>query len=153
MSFDDKLDELFIDLPEPPPDLGTTIGALLVGKTLSVCGALPFSEGRIQHAGRAGVEVKADTAKLAARIATVMALAMAKRALGGTLDKIRRVVRLDGFVACGADFRDHARVIDGASELLVQIFGPSGKHVRNAVGVTSLPQNACAMLSIVFEVK
>ena len=153
MDFDDKLEELFIDLPEPPPDLGAAVGAATVGKLLHVGGVLPFAEGKVQHQGRAGVEVRLDSAKLAARIAAVMAIAYARRELGGTLAKIRRVVRVEGFVACGADFRDHAKVVDGASELFAQIFGPHGKHVRTAVGVASLPQNACVMLAVTFELK
>ena len=153
MDFDDKLEELFIDLPEPPPDKGAAVGAATVGKLLAVGGVLPFAEGKIQHPGRAGVEVRVDNARLAARFAAVMALALARRELGGSLAKIKRVARVEGFVACGADFRDHAKVIDGAGELFVQVFGPQGKHVRTAVGVASLPQNACVMLAVTFELK
>ena len=153
MDFDDKLEELFIDLPEPAADVGPTVSAAVVGKTLHVGGVLPFSEGRIQYPGRVGVEVRLDNAKMAARFAAVMALAVARRELGGTFSKVRRVVRVEGFVACGADFRDHGKVIDGASELFAQVFGPGGKHVRTAVGVASLPQGACVEIAVTFELK
>lgn len=153
MDFDEKLEELFIDLPEPAADIGSGLSAVSVGKLLIVCGARPFSEGRIQYPGRAGVEVRLDNAKIAARLAGVMALALARRELGGSLSKIRRVVRMDGFVACGADFRDHQKVVDGAGELFVQLFGVNGKHARTAVGVSSLPQGACVELAVVFELK
>lgn len=152
-SYDERLDELFIDLPEPPADTGHVISALLMGKLLYVGGVLPFAEGRIQHPGRAGIEVRLDNAKQAARLAAVYALAIANRELGGSLDKIRRVVRLDGFVSCGSEFRDHTKVIDGASELFTQIFGAHGKHIRTVAGALSLPQNACVEISVVFEVK
>lgn len=153
MDFDEKLDELFIDLPEPPPDLGPTMAATTIGKTLIVGGALPFSEGRIQYPGRVGIEVRLDNARFAARAAAIMALAIARRELGGTLGKIRRIVRVDGFVAASVDLKDHAKVIDGASELFGQVFGVYGKHVRSVVGVASLPQQACVELAVTFELK
>ncbi len=153
MDFDDKLAELFIDLPEPPTESGNSVWAVQTGKLLYVGGCLPFSEGRIQHPGRVGVELKVDTAKLAARIAAIQILAAANRALGGTLNKIRRIVRIDGDIACSAEFRDHGKVIEGAGELFAQIFGAYAKHIRHAVGVMSLPQNACVQLTVLFEVK
>lgn len=153
MSFDDKLEELFIDLPEPPVELGSALGAVSIGKLLHVSGALPFSEGRIQYPGRVGVEVRMDNAKMAARLAAVMSLAVARRELGGSLSKIKRVLRVDGFVACGADFRDHLKVIDGAGEFFVQIMGTNGRHARTVVGASSLPQNACVEIAVTFELK
>lgn len=153
MNFDDKLKELFIDLPEPPLEVSNAVRAVSVSKLLQVGGILPSAEGRLQYAGRVGVEVKLDQARLAARMAAILALAIAKRELGGTLNKIKRVIRIDGYVACGADFRDHIKVVDGASELFVQIFGTQGKHLRTAVGAVSLPQNACVEISVIFETK
>lgn len=153
MNYDDKLEELFIDLPEPLPDTGSTVNAIQMGKFLCIGGTLPFSEGKIQYPGRVGIELRADNARLAARSAAVMVLAQASRALDGTLNNIRRVVRVDGFVACGADFKDHPKVIDGASELFVQIFGINGRHIRTVAGAPSLPQNACVELSVVFEIR
>lgn len=153
MNYDDKLEELFIDLPEPPQDIGSAVSAVQIGKFLHIGGTLPFSEGRVQYPGRVGVEVRLDNARLAARSAAVMVLAQARRALDGTLNNIRRVVKMDGFVACGADFKDHLKIVDGASELFVQIFGTNGKHIRTVAGAPSLPQNACVELSVVFEIK
>ena len=153
VNFDQKLEELYIDLPEPPPDSGSTLSAVQVGKLLHVSGALPLAEGRMQYPGRAGVEVRLDMAKMAARIAAVMVLAIVRRELKGSLKRVKRIVSVDGYVACGADFRDHGKVLDGASELFGQVFGPFGKHLRTAVGVSSLPGNACVELSAVFEVK
>lgn len=152
MSHESKLNELFVDLPEPAPDAGNSRACVVVDKLLCVGGILPFSEGRIQHTGRVGVEIRPDNAKLAARMAAVYALAVARKELG-SLDKVRRVVSTEGFVACGADFKDHAKVIDGACELFVHIFGNNGKGTRTAVGAFSLPQNACVELSVVFEIR
>lgn len=153
MNYDAKLEEIFIDLPIPPQEKGNSVWAVISGKMLYVGGALPLAEGKIQYPGRVGIEVKLDSARLAARTAGVMALAIARQALGGSLNNIRRVVRVDGFVASGADFHDQAKVIDGAGELFAQVFGANGKHVRNAVGCISLPQNSCVELSVMFEVK
>ncbi|MBN1283319.1 MAG: RidA family protein [Proteobacteria bacterium] len=153
MDFDAKLTELFIEMQEPPSDKGSVQAAAQIGKTLIVGQALPYSSGRLHHQGRVGIEVKTDAAKLAARTAAVMALSCARRELGGSLAGVKRVVSIEAFVACGADFKDHDRVIDGASDLMGQIFGPYGKHVRSAAGVASLPQNACLSLSVTFELK
>jgi enamine deaminase RidA (YjgF/YER057c/UK114 family) len=153
MNYDEKIEELFIDLPEPPIDKGGAVGVVKFGKLILVGGMLPLLGGKVQQPGRVGVEVRLDNAKLAARTAAVMALAYVRKELGGTLNNIKRLIKVDGYVACGADFKDHAKVIDGASELFTQIFGPSGKHVRTAVGVSSLPENSCVELSVVFEVK
>jgi len=153
MNFDEKIEELFIDMTEPPPEKGSTAIAVKSGKQLFIGGALPYASGRIQSPGRAGVEVRLDVAKLAARTAAVMALSCAKQELGGTLSKIRRVVKMEAHVACGADFTDHAKVADGASDLLGEIFGKYGKHVRTVVGASSLPQNACVEISLLFELK
>jgi enamine deaminase RidA (YjgF/YER057c/UK114 family) len=153
MDFDEKLDELFIDLPEPQGDVGSFTSALLTGKQLYVGSVLPFAEGRIQMPGKVGIEIRLDMAKLAARTAAVLMLATVNKELGGTLNKVKRVLKLDGYVASAADFKDHLKVIDGASDLFAQIFGQNGKPVRTAIGVTSLPNNACVMLSAIFEIR
>lgn len=153
MNFDEKIEELYIDMTEPPPEKGSVASAVKSGKQLFISGVLPYASGRIQSPGRAGVEVRLDTAKLAARTAAVMALSYARQELGGSLNRIGRVVKLDAYVACGADFADHAKVVDGASELLGEIFGKYGKHSRTIAGASSLPQNACVEISILFELK
>jgi enamine deaminase RidA (YjgF/YER057c/UK114 family) len=152
MNFDQRLEDLFIDLPEPPQTKGKGVNAVRTGKLLYVGGVLPRSEGRMM-AGRAGVEVRLDMATTAARAAMLFALAIVKSELGGTLNKLKRVVQVSALVACGTDFKDHLKVLDGASDLLVQIFGPSGKHTRISAGVMSLPENATVELSMIVEVK
>jgi len=153
MTFDDKLDELFIDLPEPSAEIGNTVNFVTSGKLLYVSGVLPYIDGKLQYSGKVGIEVKIDTAKLAAKTAAIAMLGIVNSALGGTINKIKRVVKLEVHIATGVDCLHHEKIADGASELLVQIFGPYGKHVRNAYGVTSLPKNSCVAVSGVFEVK
>jgi enamine deaminase RidA (YjgF/YER057c/UK114 family) len=153
MDFDTKLEELFIDLPEPPQSATGTAHAVQVGKLLYVGGILPFSEGKIAVKGRVGLEVRLDNAKLAARTAAVNALAVIATELGGTLNKVKRIVEVTGYIASGAEFRQHFKVLDGVSELFFQIFGAAGKHTRNAIGCTNLPNDACIELSLIVEIK
>ena len=152
MDFDAKLDELFIDLPEPVQTAASVSHAVQVGKLIYISGVLPYSEGKIAAKGRVGLEVRLDNAKLAARIAAVNALAILSTELG-TLNKIKRIIELTGYIASGGDFKDHFKVLDGASELLGKIFGPAGRHARNAVGCTCLPQDSCIELSLIVETK
>ncbi len=153
MDFDEKLDELYIDLPEPPTPAAGTVHAVQVGKLLYISGVLPMSEGKIQPKGRVGLEVKLDNAKFAARVAAVNALSIITAECGGTLNKVKRIIEATGFVASGGDFRQHFKVLDGATELLNQVFGSFGKHTRNAIGCASLPENACVELSLIVELK
>lgn len=152
MDFDERLDELFIDLPEPPPMVGPGVNAVRAGKLIHISGVLPRSEGRMMK-GRAGIDVRMDIAAAAARAAMMIALSILRAELGGTLNRVKRIVQLTALVASGADFKDHFRVLDGASELLVQIFGSAGKHTRIASGAASLPEGATVELSIIVEVK
>jgi len=153
MDFDVKLDELFIDLPEPHEPTSGTSHAVQVGKLLYIGGVLPYSEGKIAVKGRVGLEVRFDNAKLAARIAGINALAVIRTELGGTLNKVKRIVLLTGYIASGPDFKQQFKVLDGASELFSQIFGPAGKHTRNAIGCAALPNDACIELSLIVEIK
>lgn len=137
MDFDRKLNELFIDLPQPPEPATGTAHAVQVGKLLYISGVLPLAEGKIQSKGRVGLEVRLDNGKLAARIAGVNALAVIATECGGTLNKVKRVIEVTGFVAAGGEFRQHFKVLDGATELFNQVFGPAGKHARSAVGCTT----------------
>jgi len=153
IDFDEKLEELFIDLPEPPLLTGGVLHASKTGKLLYVSGILPLSEGKIANKGRVGLEVRLDNAKLSARIAAINTLAVLSKELGGTLNKIKKIINVTGYIASGGDFRQHFKVLDGASELFHQIFGTAGKHSRNAVGCSCLPQDACIELSVIVELK
>lgn len=153
MDFDAKLNELFIDLPEPAQPATGTVRAVQVGKLLYIGGVLPLAEGKISAKGRVGLEVRLDNAKYAARIAAINALAIIKTELGGTLNKVKRIVEVTGYIATGGDFRQHFHVLDGVAELFSQIFGKAGGHTRNAIGCLALPQDACIELSLIVELK
>ncbi len=152
MDFESKLYELFIDLPEPPTEHVQSAAAITVGKQVWIGGVLPFSEGKVQFSGRVGHEVRMDTAKLAARTAGILMLAILKKE-AGSLNKLKRIVSLEVKVACGTEFRDHHKVADGVSEMFFSVFGPIARPIRVVSGVTSLPKSACVQISGVFEVR
>ena len=152
MNFDERLDELFLDLPEPPQAVGSHVNAVRAGKFLYISGVLPRSEGKMMT-GRAGVEIRLDTACNAARAAAMVALSIMRSELDGTLNKVKRIAEISVFVASSADFKDHFKVLGAVGELMVKIFGPSGKAVRKASGAASLPENATVELSMIVELK
>ncbi len=152
MDFESKILDLFIELPEPPTEGQNFSHATTVGKQIYVGGVLPFAEGKIQHPGRVGHEVRLDSAKFAAKTAATLMLAMLKKEVG-SLNKVKRLIKLDVYVNCGVEFRDHNKIADSAGEFFASIFGAAAKHVRCVFGVTSLPQNACVQLSAIFDVK
>ena len=153
MDVDAKLKELFIELPEPGKTFGSVAHAMRSGKLLFVSGALPFADGKLLAKGRVGIEVRLDLAKSAMRTAFIQALCIVAMESKGTLNQIKQILRLEGYIASGADFGDHLKVLDGASELAGILFGNAGRHSRSAVGVASLPLNACVQLSTIFEMK
>ncbi|MDO8527394.1 MAG: RidA family protein [Deltaproteobacteria bacterium] len=153
MDFEKRIAELFIELPDPPRMINKgVVQSVLSGKLLYVGGALPYIEGKLSFKGRLGLEVSTDQGGMAARHALSQALS-AVRDNVGSLNKIKQIVQLHGFIATGGDFKEHDKVLDPASSLLFDIFGVAGKHARMVVGVNSLPQNACLSLTLLVEIK
>ena len=139
MTIEDKLHALGLVLPDPPEPIAAYLPALRVGNLLLVSGQLPLRDGRLIATGP--VE-SIDAGQAAARQCVLNGLAIVKRELGGDWSKMERVVRLVVYVQSRDGFADQAQVANGASELLVELFGESGRHVRAAVGVNALPMNA-----------
>jgi enamine deaminase RidA (YjgF/YER057c/UK114 family) len=146
-----KLQELGLLLPAAQPPLASYVPWVISGKLLIISGQLPMAEGRPLSVGKLGVSVTVADGQAAAAQCFLNALAHADAACGGDLDRIARVVRLGGFVACAAEFTQHPLVVNGASDLAVQIFGDAGRHARAAVGVPSLPLDAAVELEVMFE--
>jgi enamine deaminase RidA (YjgF/YER057c/UK114 family) len=140
-----------IVLPPAPKPLGAYVEAVQVGNLLFVSGALPLEGGVPKFLGRVGAEVSIDDARSAARLAALNALALVRQHLG-SLDKVRRVARLNVSLATTAEFRDHPKVADAASELLAAVFGADRASTRMVSGVTSLPKGACAVVEIILAV-
>jgi enamine deaminase RidA (YjgF/YER057c/UK114 family) len=137
-----------IELPPPPKPLGAYVEAVQVGNLLFVSGALPLEGGVPKFLGRIGADLSIEDGRSAARLAALNALALARQHLG-SLDKAQRVARLTVSLATTAEFRDHPKVADAASELLAEVFGADLASTRMVSGVTSLPKGVCAIVEII----
>ena len=146
-----RLQELGISLPAPPKPLGAYVPAVQVGDLLFLSGTLPLEGGVPKYLGRIGEQVSIEDARSAARLAALNALALARQHLG-SLDKVARVVRLTVSLATTPDFRDHAKVADGASEVLASIFGPEKTSTRMVSGAASLPAGVPVVTEILLAV-
>ncbi|MEK6694179.1 MAG: RidA family protein [Nitrospirota bacterium] len=152
MSFDAKLVELGITLPPAPKPVATYIPAVRAGELLFLSGTGPFKDGQIAFAGKLGRDLTVEQGYDAARLTLLNALAMVRQELG-TLDRVVRVVRLTGHVASAEGFTQQPAVINGASDLLVQIFGEAGRHARLALGAAELPLNMCIEVELILQVR
>ncbi|TAN39060.1 MAG: RidA family protein [Nitrospirae bacterium] len=148
---EERLKALGIVLPELPKPLGAYVPFVRTGNLLYLSGMLPLREGRLIQTGRVGETVTLEEAVVCARTAAINALAVVKAALGD-LNKMKQCVKVSGFVASARDFYDQPKVINGASELMAEVFGKAGLHARAAVGVPVLPLNAPVEIEFIFEV-
>ncbi len=146
----ERLRELGLELPAVPEPAGSYVPATRTGSLIFTAGQLPFEGGELRQTGRVGEEVTPEEARRAARLCALNALAAAAAEAGG-LDNISRVVKVTGFVASGRDFNAQPQVINGASELLGEVFGEAGLHARSAVGVAELPLGAPVEVELVVE--
>ena len=149
---DAKLAELGLAVPAAAAPLANYIGYNIVGPMVIVSGQLPLVDGKIAVTGKVGAGVSIEQAQAAARICFVNLLAQLKAATGGDLDRVKRVVRLGGFIAAGPDFTQHALAINGASEMALAVFGEKGRHARTTIGVASLPGDAAVEVEGMFEI-
>jgi enamine deaminase RidA (YjgF/YER057c/UK114 family) len=147
-----RIEELGIQLPAAPTPFGSYVEAVQTGNLLFLSGMLPVVDHKPVYVGTLGTGIEAQIGRDAARIAALGALASAKDYLG-TLDRIKRVVRLGVFMATSACFVDHPGVADGASDLLRDVFGAENMAVRSVIGVASLPLSVPIELEIIFELK
>ena len=147
---EDKLRELSIELPTPPSPAGSYIPVVTTGNLAFVSGQIPMKEGKVMFEGKVPDEQSVDSARNAAKICIINGLAQLKTSLG-SLDKIKKFVRISGFVNSNPNFTEQPKVINAASDLLVEIFGDMAKHSRIAVGVTSLPLNSTVEIDMIVE--
>ena len=147
-----RINELNISLPEAPKPVAAYIPAKQTGKLVFTAGQLPMVNGELISKGLLGQDVEIDEANRAARVCTLNALAAIKGVIGD-LDRIKQIVRVVGYVASVPTFTQQPAVINGASELLLEIFGENGKHARSAVGMAVLPLNASVEIELTVEVE
>lgn len=149
-----RLKELGITLPSPAAPVANYVPSILSGSLLTISGQICLGpDGTIapEHLGRVGAEVTPETAKAAARLCAVNVLAQARAAIGD-LDGVRRCVRLGGFITSAPDFTGQAAVMNGASDLMVEVLGEAGRHARSTIGVAGLPLGASVEVEALFEV-
>jgi enamine deaminase RidA (YjgF/YER057c/UK114 family) len=147
-----KLAELGITLPRPMPPIANYVPYAVTGKLVVVSGQVPAVDGRIAVTGKVGAGLSLDQGREAARLCFINVLVHLKAACGGDLDRVRRVVRLGGFVASPPEFTSHAQVMNGASDLAVAVFGEAGRHARTTIGVPALPADAAVEVEGMFEI-
>jgi enamine deaminase RidA (YjgF/YER057c/UK114 family) len=151
MTAEAKLRELGITLPPAPPGVGAYVPWVRTGNLVLTSGQLPWLEGKLAYTGKLGAELGIDQGYQAARLCAINAIAQLKAA-AGDLDRVRQVVRLEGYVHAAPGFRDHPKVLNGASELFNAVFGERGRHARVALGINEMPLDAAVQLSLIAEI-
>ena len=147
-----KLAELGITLPSPMAPIANYVPYVVTGTLVVVSGQVPAVDGRIAITGKVGAGVSLDRGKEAARLCFINVVAQLKAACDGDLDRVRRVVRLGGFIASSPEFTQQALVMNGASDLAVAVFGEAGRHARSTIGVPVLPADAAVEVEGMFEI-
>jgi enamine deaminase RidA (YjgF/YER057c/UK114 family) len=151
MSPEEKLKELGIELPEAPAPLGSYVPVVKAGNLLFLSGMLPMVKGRLPRQGRVGESISLDEAREEARQAAINALSVLRTQIG-SLDNVRRCIKITGYIASAHDFTEQPKVLNAASDLMFDIFGEAGRHARAAVGVNVLPLNSPVEIEFIFEV-
>lgn len=146
-----RLKEIGISLPQAPTPAANYVPYVRTGNLVFIAGQIPVSDGVVKYTGLASQDLSVDDAYQAARLCGINIIAQAKAACGGDLDKVTRVVNLTGFVASLPSFTEHAKVLNGVSDLMVEVFGDAGKHSRAATGSPSLPRNVTVEVAAVIE--
>jgi len=153
MSAEARLKELGIELPSAPAPAANYVPYVKSGRLVFIAGQVPLGpDGKLAYVGKVGRELSREEGYQAARLCALNGLAQVRAALG-SLDQVARVVRLGGFVNCTDDFKNQPEVINGASDLLVEIFGDAGRHARAAVGTNALPRGVATEVEMVVEAK
>lgn len=147
MTLQEKLAALGLQLPQPSTPPGAFVGAIRHGNIATVSGQVPLKDGTVLMTGHLGADVSIEEGQLCAKWALLNALAQLDRCAGG-LDRVAGFTRLAGYVAARSDFTAHGAVIDGASQLLIELFGEKGAHARCALGVSSLPRGVPVEIEI-----
>ena len=149
---DARLAELGIDLPTAMAPVANYVPYVVTGNLVVVSGQLPALDGKVAVVGKVGAEVSVEQAQQAARLCFTNVLTHLRAACGGDLGRVKRVVRLGGFIASPPEFTQHAVVMNGASDLAVAVFGEAGRHARSTVGVPALPLDAAVEVEGLFEI-
>ena len=148
---DARLREKGIEIPEAAAPVANYVGHVVTGNLCFVSGQVTIDKGQFKHQGKLGAEISLDEGYRAARLCAINIVSQLKAACGGDLDKVRRVVKLTGFVNSTPDFTDQPKVVNGASDLMIEVFGDAGRHSRAAVSAGSLPVGVAVEVEAVAE--
>jgi len=149
--FEEKIKQLGVTIPEPVKPLAAYIPALQFGNLVMTSGQVPISAGSIKYQGKVGKDLTEEQGGEAAKLCAMNCLSAIKSVIG-SLDKIKRVLKLNVYVSSAEGFTAQPKVANGASEFIVEIFGEAGKHVRSAVGVGELPLNSAVEIEMIVEI-
>jgi enamine deaminase RidA (YjgF/YER057c/UK114 family) len=147
-----RLKELGIELPQPAVPVANYVPFTTSGNIVFISGQLCQWNGELRHIGKLGAGIAIADGQAAARLCALNILAHLRTACGGDLDRVRRCVRLGGFVNCTPEFTGMPQIVNGASDLMVEVFGDIGRHARAAVGVSSLPGGVAVEVEATFEI-
>ena len=152
---EEKILALGIELPNAPQSAGSYVQVAITGNLVFVSGQIPVEPGsipmQVKFKGKVGKDISLEEGQEAARLCTINALAQIKSTLG-SLEKIRKFVKVSGFVNCDASFSNHPQIINGASDFIVQLFGEKGRHSRSAIGASSLPLDSAVEIEFIVEI-
>lgn len=147
----ERLARLGLTLPDAPSPAANYVPHTIANGLLFIAGQAPVLNGKYQSVGKVGAEVSLEAAQAAARLCGVNVLAQVKAAVGGDWSRVKRCVRICGYVSSAPDFFEQPKVVDGASDLMVQALGDAGKHARTALGVAALRGNVPVVIDAIFE--
>jgi enamine deaminase RidA (YjgF/YER057c/UK114 family) len=151
MSPEDKLKELKIELPEAPKPLGAYVPCVQTGNLIFLSGILPLKNGKLMKTGKVGENIRIEEAREEAKTAAMNALAILQGYVG-SLNKVKRCIKITGYIASSPNFIDQPKVLNAASDFLFEIFGEAGRHARAAIGVNVLPLDSPLEIEFIFEI-
>ena len=147
-----RLTNMGVSLPKPAAPAANYVPFVTAGKLIFVAGQITILDGKLQYLGKVGDTLSTEDGYKAARICAINLIAQVKKACSGDLERVTQVVKLGGFVNCTPNFTEQPKVINGASDLIAEVFGENGKHARIAVGVPSLPLDVAVEVDGIFEI-
>ena len=150
MSYEQKLTQLGLELPAPPKPVANYVPVVRVGNLLFLSGVLPSRDGQLIMTGKLGQQLSIEQGVEAARVAVLNGLSIIKNE-AGSLDHVKQIVKMVGYIASAPGFTDQPQVLNGASDLLVSLFGDAGRHARVAVGAAELPRQAPVEIELIVE--
>ena len=152
MKYVEKLQELGFSVPPATIPIANYAPGVVDGNTIYISGQLPMVDGQLKYKGKLGADYSIEEGYEAARTCALNGLGVVK-ALVGDLDRVDKIVKITGFVNCTPEFADQPKVVNGASDLLGQVFGDAGVHARSAVGAAALPLGACCEVELIVKIK